>query len=162
MHSANERVSSVDLIKSSQTDTETSPQEREAEVSLQRGSAEPTHPLPPWLQHRESDPGMCDRGYQGREEEGGSVGHQDKSAGVHREEEIEDDKLGNEVGMGGVTGGGYESAVLEYEASFVAEVQKFVQKNSDMFDIITEKDLVVEATPTLHNLKSEESRKPVM
>lgn len=92
--------------------------------------------------------------------------HHDKSAGVPRVEELKDDKLRNEAGIGGATGGGEqvqdESPVLEYEASFMAKVQKFVQRNSDMFDIITEKDLVVEATPTLHNLKSEESRKPVM
>ena len=46
-----------------------------------------------------------------------------------------------------------------YENSFVAEVRRFVQRNSEMFDIVTEEKLTTEVVPTLHNLKSEESCK---
>ena len=147
----------MDLIRSSQTASRTGSEEMEAEDTLQGGSVEPSHPLPPWLQHRDGDLGICDSGYQGREERGEGAREmtpRDKDLGAPREEDKTE---------AGLTGGGEQlQDVLEYESSFVAEVQKFVQRNSDMFDIVTEKDLVMEATPTLHNLKSEESCEHVM
>lgn len=159
----------MDLIRSSQTASGTGSEEMEAEGTLQGGSVEPSHPLPPWLHHRDGDLEICDSGYQGREERGEGAREMtphDKDLGVPREKEIADVKFKIEAGRGELTGGEEqlqdECTVLEYESSFVAEVQKFVQRNSDMFDVITEKDLVMEVTPTLHNLKSEESCEHVM
>ena len=156
----------MDLIRSA---SGTGSREMESEGILQGGSVEPSHPLPPWLQHRDGDLGMCDRGYQGRGDSGEGVREMAphvKGLGVPREKETQDGKFKTEVGRGELTGSKEqledECIVLEYEGSFVAEVQKFVQRHSEMFDTVTEKDLVMEITPTLHNLKSEESCEPVM
>lgn len=178
MHCTTEKVSAVDLIRLSQADEEigkTSHREIPAEGNWQRRLVEPAHPIPPWLQQRVNDPAMCDSGRQGREE-GGTQGevrgppYNAESAEFARTEETKkpeeiEEWVKVEVGRervkerGELAGEhfGEDHAVSAYESSFVAEVQKFVQRNSEMFNIITEKELTMEVVPTLHNLKSKES-----
>ena len=57
---------------------------------------------------------------------------------------------------------GEHTAVMEeeednYQDSFVAEVRRFVQRNSEMFDLVTKEEITMATTPTLHNLKSDAS-----
>ena len=49
----------------------------------------------------------------------------------------------------------------KYEDSFVAEVRRFVQRTVETFDMVTKEELVMDAGPTLHNFRSEESCEPV-
>ena len=48
-----------------------------------------------------------------------------------------------------------------YEDSFVAEVRRFVQRTVETFDMVTKEELVMDAGPTLHNFRSEESCEPL-
>ena len=124
---------------------------------------------PPWLQQRGS---VDDRGREEREREGEGrqplletvsevSRREDTMKKCAKSEEGVKVELAREVSGEEVSCEEEEEveecAVVDYENSFVGEVQKFVQRNSKMFDIATEKDLTIEPLPTLHNLKSEES-----
>ena len=87
-----------------------------------------------------------------REEEEGEM-EEWKVAGQERDKQW----VGEAKGGEGEREGGSEEAmtVSGYENSFVAEVWKFVQRNADMFNIITETNTPLQLEPTLHNLKSE-------
>lgn len=107
---------------------------------------------PPWLyQERE---GNKDRLLQGQS----NITQRDDT-----HEERQDEVSGREEGKSQVREIEFpwmteeEEEVGQYESSFVAEVQKFVQRNSETFNIVTKEILTMETTPTLHNLKSEAS-----
>ena len=132
----------------------------EGEAGRPSSTVEPT--VHPWLQQRGEEVGCGEGGVEGRQQ---LLHHSESVSEVSRRDETTKKCDENEEGVKvelvraeGVEERGEQAlAVGGYENSFVGEVQKFVQRNSETFDIITEKELTVEPLPTLHNLKSEES-----
>ena len=147
---AREEVSAIDLIKRSRGDKE---EEMHSREERERGSEDPVAPVPPWMQHG-AYPAAVVREEVGRME--GRGGKERDRERVGYEEVQEDAGRGGRVKEKGAV---WEETPLvsEYESSFVAEVQKFLRRNVEMVNTLTEKNLTMEVVPTLHNLKSEES-----
>ena len=102
-----------------------------------------------------------------REEEREEEGEMEewKDTGQERDKEWAGEaEVGEEERGEEERGGGSEEAVTVsgYENSFVGEVWKFVQRQADLFNIITETNTPLQLEPTLHNLKSEAKCEQIM